>query len=212
MKKLKVETGENIKFFVCGDVNPPKRNTGEDAGFDLFVPNLSEQFIKDLAEKNPGSVARWGVMGAPKDEEEAKKGEGLFLYLLPNEDLLIPTYIKSRMPSDYCLRISNKSGVATKQKLIVGAEIVDSSYEGIIHMHVINTSNRMQMINFGQKLCQAIPIKINNLEHEVFYDNKIEQFKEFKNFVSEEDFYDGHKSDRGSGGFGSTGLTAEETK
>ena len=37
----------NIKLLVCGDVKAPQRKFG-DAGIDLFVPNYSEQFIKDL--------------------------------------------------------------------------------------------------------------------------------------------------------------------
>ena len=40
----------DIKLFVCGDVKAPQRAKG-DAGIDFFVPNFSEQFLKDLTDK-----------------------------------------------------------------------------------------------------------------------------------------------------------------
>jgi dUTPase len=204
---MSIETTNSVKFFVTGDTNPPKRNAGLDAGFDLYVPNLGEQFIKDLTEKNPGQPFRWGIVGAPQNEEEAKKNVGIYLYLPAHEDIVIPTYVKARFADNLCLRISNKSGVATNQKLIVGAEIVDSSYQGIIHVHVFNASNATRFIEFGQKIAQAVPLLINNEEHEVYYDNTIEAFKDYKNFVSVEDFYEGHVSQRKEAGFGEgTGL------
>jgi dUTPase len=198
---------DNFKFFITGNVKPPQRNTGLDAGFDFFVPNLTEQFIKDLTEKNPGQPFRWGLVGAPTNEEELKENKGIFLYLPAGEDIMIPTYVKARFSKDWCLRISNKSGVAVSQKLIVGAEIVDASYEGVIHIHVFNASNATRFIEFGQKLVQGIPIKINSEEHEIYYDNTIEAFKEYKNFISVDEFYAGHDSVRKDKGFSEgTGL------
>jgi len=198
-----IETNNNVKFFVCGNTKPPKREAGLDAGVDIFMPNLSEQFIQDLTEKNPGQPFRWGLIGAPKDEDEAKANKGIYLYLPAHEDILIPTYIKTRFQDDLVLMIRNKSGVATTQKLVVGADIIDSSYQGMIHIHVFNNSNASRFIEFGQKLAQIIPIKINKEELEVYYDNTIEEYKEYKNFVSVEDFYQGHTTGhRGDKGFG----------
>jgi dUTPase len=193
---------DNIKFFVCGNTKPPARNTGLDAGFDVFVPNLSETFIKDLTDKNPGQPFRWGLVGAPTNEEELKENKGIFLYIPAHEDILIPTYIKSRFSKEWCLRVSNKSGIAVSQKLTTGAEIIDASYEGQIHVHLFNSSNATRFIEFGQKIAQLIPIRINSEEHEIFYDNTIEAFKEFKNFISVEEFYANHESARKEAGFG----------
>lgn len=200
---------EKIKLFVCGDVNRPERRDGQDAGIDLFVPNATDQFIKDLTEKNPGSPIRWSLVGAPvEDPENPKENEGVLIMLTPGHDILIPTYVKARIPKDYCLRISNKSGVATKQKLIVGAEIVDSSYEGVMHVHLFNPTNDVKFIKFGQKIAQAVPIKINPNEVEYYFDESLEQFKDYKNRTTVEEFYKDHDSARGEGGFGSTTLDA----
>ena len=196
---------EQVKLFVCGDVKPPQRKKG-DAGIDFFMPNLSEQFIKDLTEKNPGQPFRWGLVGAPQNEKDVEENKGIYLYLPAHEDLLIPTYVKARFPENVVLRMSNKSGVSTNQKFLIGAEIIDSSYEGMIHIHIFNASNNQRFIEFGQKIAQAIPLYFDDKPIELYYDNTIEKYKEFKNFVSLEDFYKDHNSERGEGGFGSTGI------
>lgn len=194
---------DKVKLFVCGDVKAPKRDAGYDAGIDVFVPNLTEQFMVDLTKKNPGHPFRWGVIGSPvENEENVKQNEGLYLYLAPGEDLLIPTYLKARIPNDMYLKVANKSGVCTKQKLVVGADTIDSSYEGIMHIHIFNASNSMRFIQFGQSIAQLIPIKIDNDEIEVWYDDSIELFKEMKNQTTAEKFYEGHESKRKEKGFG----------
>lgn len=197
----------NVKLFVCGDVKAPKRNAGFDAGIDVFVPNLTERFMVDLTKKNPGHPFRWGVIGSPTDDnadkdDVTKQNEGLYLYLAPGEDLLIPTYLKARIPNDMYLKVANKSGVCTKQKLVVGADTVDSSYEGIMHVHVFNASNSMRFIQFGQSIAQLIPTKIDNQEIEVWYDENIELFKELKNQTNADKFFEGHESKRKDKGFG----------
>jgi dUTPase len=165
-----------VKFLVVGDVKEPARRQG-DAGFDLYVPNDTEQFRKDLAAKN--------------NSDNYLISE--IIVLKGHKDLLIPSYIKSRIDWNLVLAAENKSGVATKQKLVVGAKIIDPSYEGIIHLHVINTSDDNVKIEFGQKLIQLVPYYFDNEEHEIFDG-------------TEEEFYAGHDSVRLDGGFGSTKI------
>jgi dUTPase len=166
-----------VKFLLIGDVKAPARKQG-DAGFDFFVPNDTETFRKDLVDKN--SNANYRI-------ESGK------IRLHAHKDLLIPSYVKSRMDWNLLLAAENKSGVATKQKLIIGAKIIDPSYEGMIHLHVINSSDEEQTIEFGQKLVQLIPYCFDTSEHEIFSG-------------TEEEFYKGHESTRLDGGFGSTGI------
>jgi dUTPase len=199
------EIGDQIKFWVFGDTKTPKR--GEvDAGVDIYLPNLSETFVKDLTEKNPGQPFRWGIVGAPQSEQDLKENKGVFLYLPAHEDIIIPTYIKTRFPKNICLKVANKSGVATNQKLMVGAEIIDSGYEGELLIHVFNMSNTTRFLEFGQKLAQVIPIVIDSNPIEVFYDATVQQFTEFKNTVTEADFFKDHVEREGREGFGSTGI------
>jgi dUTPase len=193
--------GDQVKFFVHGDTKPPKRSVG-DAGVDIFMPNLCEQFIKDLTEKNQGQPFRWGIVGAPQSEQDLKDNKGIYLYVPAHEDIIIPTYVKTRFPDNIFLKVANKSGVASNQKLMVGAEIIDSSYEGELLIHVFNMSNTLRFLEFGQKLAQVIPIVFDNQPVEIFYDATLSQFTEFKNTVTETDFFKGHDTHRGAAGFG----------
>jgi dUTPase len=203
---LTSEIGSQIKFFVYGDTKPPKREE-TDAGIDIYLPNLSEQFIKDLTEKNGGQPYRYGLVGAPQSEEDLKENKGVFLYLPPHEDIMIPTYLRARFPKNIAFKVANKSGVASNQKLSYAAEIIDSGYEGQIYINVFNYSNNLRFLEFGQKLVQIVPIMIDCQPIEVYYDAKNPNFSEFKNTVTETEFYDGHSTSRGDLGFGAgTGL------
>lgn len=171
-----------IKFLVIGDGIAPKRAQG-DAGFDFYVPKYSDALVDEINKKSNRKVYI-----VNKDNNEDVK-----IKLYPHEDILIPTYVYSQFPSNIALVAKNKSGVATKQKLNVGACVVDSSYQGVIHVHVTNVSSEPQFIEFGKKIVQFVPFLIDDSEPEVFTDLKPEKF-----FNS--------KSNRGAGGFGSTGL------
>lgn len=111
------------------------------------------------------------------------------IVLAPNESALIPTGIRAQVPEGHALIAFNKSGVATKKGLIIGACVVDEDYEGIIHIHVINVSKSVAEILPGEKLTQFVLIPVN-------YQN-VEEVTEFPE----------RHSDRGSGGFGSTGIS-----
>lgn len=171
-----------IKFLVAGNGIAPKRAHG-DAGFDFYVPKYSNALVDEINTKSNRKIS----LVKDNNSEEVK------IKLYPHEDVLIPTYVYSQFPSNIALVAKNKSGVATKQKLDVGACVVDSSYQGIIHVHVTNVSSEPQFIEFGKKIVQFVPFLIDDSESEVFTDLKPEEF--FNN-----------KSNRGAGGFGSTGL------
>jgi len=100
----------------------------------------------------------------------------------------IPSGIKAKVAVGMALVAFNKSGVATKHGLQVGACVVDSGYEGEIHLHMMNVSHRTVFILPDTKLVQflylpiAIPQVIEIEEHRLF----------------------DTQSQRGEGGFGST--------
>lgn len=110
----------------------------------------------------------------------------------PHEDILIPSGIKAKFDKNIAMVVSNKSGIAVKKKLIHGAHIIDHSYEGEWMFHLINWSDNMQNIEFGTKIVQVVPIIISNEEL-------------LMNDCTEEEFFK-VRSERGHGGFGSTGV------
>ena len=107
----------------------------------------------------------------------------------PNESAMIPSGIKIDIPDGTMLQVCNKSGRAVKG-LIVGACIVDSDYQGEMHLNVWNVSKQTITVSAGEKLVQMIlsPILLPELR-EVIEENL---------FINE--------TERGSGGFGSTGI------
>jgi len=108
--------------------------------------------------------------------------------LKPGESVLIPSGIRVQVPRGYALIAFNKSGVSVKQGLSVGACVVDEDYEGEVHLHMINTSDKDQVIVTGQKLVQFVLIPV------AYFD--VEEVEEIQS----------RNTERGTGGFGSTGL------
>ena len=86
------------------------------------------------------------------------------------------------------LEIKNKSGIASKRGLIVGACVVDRGYTGEIFVNLHNPSDRTQTLHAGDKIAQAVFVKI---EASV-------------KLVESDSIYDDETS-RGDGALGSTG-------
>jgi len=109
----------------------------------------------------------------------------------PGSSTVLPTGLKIEVPSGYMLEIKNKSGIASKKQLLVGACVIDSGYDGEILINLHNISSQYRMIEPGQKIAQAvlIPIEIPFL---------IE--------IDDDDIY-GAETSRGPDGFGSTGTS-----
>ena len=86
------------------------------------------------------------------------------------------------------LEIKNKSGISSKRGLIVGACVVDRGYTGEIFVNLHNPSDRTQTLHAGDKIAQAVFVKIETSVRLVESDN----------------IYDDETS-RGEGALGSTG-------
>ena len=109
----------------------------------------------------------------------------------PGERCFIPSGIKANVPDGYALVAFNKSGVALKKQLLVGAAVVDSDYQGEIHLHLVNTSTMPVEISAGEKLVQFLLLPV---DHGPVC------------LVGEDELFNA-TTDRGAGGFGSTGIS-----
>jgi len=109
-------------------------------------------------------------------------------FISPGESVLIPSGIRAEVPKGYMLTAFNKSGVATKKSLVVGACVVDEDYQGEIHIHLINSGDESVDIKPGDKIVQFILVPVN-------YD--------IIQVVSNQELFE-EISERGEGGFGST--------
>ena len=115
---------------------------------------------------------------------------GISETLDPGSSCLIPSGIKANVPENYALVAFNKSGVAVKKSLHVGACVVDEDYQGEIHINLTNVGNETVQIESGEKIIQFVLVPVSYNEVQV---------------VGEGDLFDSN-TQRGTGGFGSTGT------
>jgi dUTP pyrophosphatase len=74
--------------------------------------------------------------------------------------VLIPTGCKFAIPYGYMLEIKNRSSIAHKKQLLVGAGVVDSGYEGEVFVNLHNVGPTTQYIEAGEKIAQAVVIPV----------------------------------------------------
>ena len=111
----------------------------------------------------------------------------------PGESVLIPTGCMFGVPHGYMMEIKNKSGIAYKRQLLVGACVVDSGYEGEVFVNLHNVGTETQYLEPGDKVAQAVVVPVVHAR-----------------FVASEspDIYEWYPitiSNRGAGALGSTG-------
>lgn len=115
--------------------------------------------------------------------------EGKDFRLAPHARVLIPSGIKTILPTGTGLLAINKSGVSSKKGLARMAELIDWDYQGEIHISLVNTSEETVTIAPGDKIIQFIHIQLPQaIIHE----------------VSPEEYAQVPPTERLAGGFGST--------
>ncbi len=138
--------------------------------------------IRDVKTPNRGTPESAGLdFFVPNDFEATE--------VPPGGSVFIPSGIRANVPGGYALIAFNKSGVALKKNLSIGACVVDEDYQGEIHLHLYNFGNKETVISPGEKLVQMVLVPVSYDTIEVVQENYL--------FES--------ASTRGSGGFGSTG-------
>lgn len=121
----------------------------------------------------------------------AKKGDAGFDIFSPRtvtiparSSVIVKTGVHVQLPPGYYGRISSRSGLSVRQKIEVGAGVIDEGYRGSLDVHLYNHSDQDQTIPESKAIAQLIvsPYTVPELE-----------------FVDSLD-----DSERGTAGFGST--------
>ena len=111
----------------------------------------------------------------------------------PSGNKVLGTGLKFGVPHGYMLQAMNRSGMASKRCLVVGAHCIDSGYDGEVFIDLHNIGEAAQLIEPGAKIAQLVLVPV----------------VAFRAVESREDkLYDWSPitiSGRGAGGFGSTG-------
>ena len=107
------------------------------------------------------------------------------------ERAIIPTGISIELPSGYEAQVRARSGLSIKHGITVvnGVGTIDSDYRGEISVLIINLGNESFEIEPGMRIAQMIITKYERIT-----------WNEVKSL---------NKTERGAGGFGSTGTKAQ---
>lgn len=161
-----------IKYWINDgyEVKNPERGTKFSAGIDFFVPSFNEKFLKNL---------KGDFILSSKSSLTIHKGK----------NILIPSGISISIPENTALIFFNKSSIASKYGLVVGACVVDSDYKNQVFFDLHNIGDDFVTISENQKIVQGIltPVLFTELEQK-------SSFEELTYPVSDR-----------IGGFGSTG-------
>ncbi|MCL2356217.1 MAG: dUTP diphosphatase [Defluviitaleaceae bacterium] len=112
------------------------------------------------------------------------------LVLKRGERILIPTGIRMALPLFYEAQIRSRSGLALNHGVVVlnSPGTVDADYRGELKVLLINHGNEDFEINRGDRIAQMVIARV-----------------EFAEFIETDDLPD---TERGVGGYGSTGVNA----
>lgn len=111
--------------------------------------------------------------------------------LKAGERKLIPTGLFMEIPLGYEGQVRTRSGLALKRGLVVlnSPGTVDADYRGEVGVILINQSVDDQVIEHGERVAQMVIAKHETAEIEIA--NSVEELE---------------STERGAGGFGSTGV------
>ena len=130
----------------------------------------------------------------PKYETEGSSGMDLAaditstINIKPGESSIIPTGISVSIPVNYEIQIRPRSGLAAKNQISVlnTPGTIDADYRGEIKVILINLGNKTFKVEKGSRIAQMVLCPIEKA--------KIKEVEDLD------------KTNRGSGGFGSTGT------
>ncbi len=108
--------------------------------------------------------------------------------LLPGQRALISTGFRFEVPPGYELQVRPRSGLAIKHGIgILNAPgTIDSDYRGVVQIILINWGSEPFTVRRGDRIAQIIPATV------------VQASLKLENILQD--------SDRGAGGFGSTGV------
>lgn len=110
------------------------------------------------------------------------------IVLMPFERKLIPTGLAIELPEGYEAQLRPRSGLANKHGITLpnSPATIDSDYRGEIKVGLINLSSESYRIKNGDRIAQMVIARYEKVDFE-----EVELLSE---------------TNRGTGGFGSTGL------
>ena len=130
----------------------------------------------------------------PKYETEGSSGLDLAanideqIQILPGKSAIIPTGLAVAIPKDFEIQIRPRSGLAAKSQISVlnTPGTIDADYRGELKVILINLSDKVFVVEKGLRIAQMVLCPVVKAT--------LKEVTELEN------------TERGSGGFGSTGI------
>ena len=152
------DINRSIKFLKIREVRTPERAYDAAAATDFFIPENTPEFLHDLIVKNEHNGITFSFEKLYDRTIQYDTDPPQYKYLGEQLNFTIPPYGQVNIPSgictviedpETCLLAVNKSGMAAKFGLTVGACLVDADYRGEIH-----NTGRPVTLHTGQKVFQ----------------------------------------------------------
>lgn len=147
----------------------------------LAIEDKLKEINKNI-EKNGGTT--YGVLSDYMSDNDIEAVN----IILPFSHNIIPTGCYVQIPEGYEIQVRPRSGIGAKTNMIAHLGTIDNDYRGNIGIIINNPSPNSYIILPNERLAQGVFAKVEQCE--------------FKKVKSIEELT---KTDRGEGGFGSTG-------
>lgn len=106
--------------------------------------------------------------------------------LNPGERVMVPTGLHIALPEGYEAQVRPRSGLSLKNGIVAILGTIDADYRGEVGVILVNLSDQPFCINPGDRVAQMVVSEVTQVKW-----NEVRELEE---------------TERGSGGFGSTGI------
>lgn len=147
--------------------------------------NMADLMLIKIVNQSGNPLPEYATIGSSGMDIRANISEPMVLQ--PSERVLVPTGLFVEIPLGYEIQIRPRSGLAIKQGItcLNTPGTIDADYRGEIKVILINLSEEPQTINPADRIAQMVVQKVEQVQ-----------------WVPVAEL---NESERGSGGFGSTG-------
>ena len=118
----------------------------------MYIEYFKTREIAQAPRRANPSDAGMDLAFAPDSGEPAT--------IRPGESMICATGLKFGVPHGYMLQIMNRSSVAARRSLIVGAHVVDAGYDGEVFINLHNVGQDVQVVQPGERIAQAVLIPV----------------------------------------------------
>ena len=184
----------NVEDYMSDNEKSELASIFNDIGMEDWMYDTSDNSMKLKIKiinnsKNPDPV--YQKMGDSGFDFMADLPEGETITIAPFKRALVPTGLHFQIPIGFELQVRPRSGLALKNGITVlnTPGTVDSGYRGEVKVILYNTDEMPFVIKNGDRIAQGVIAPV--------------QFTKTTKFVRVNNL---DESDRGSGGFGSTGV------